>query len=155
MILLALGSNLGDREANLAAARASLIAFDITVTEVSGIHETPALMPGGAPESWNMPYLNQVIAVETHLAPAELLVCLKHIESELGRRPGERWAPREIDIDILAYGDALVLTDALTIPHPHLDARDFVLRPLAEIAPNWRHPVLGKTVREMLAELAA
>lgn len=155
MILIGLGSNLGDREENLAAARAALVAYDVTVTRVSSIHETPAMMPPGAPEEWNIPYLNQVIAVETHLTPEDLLTCLKHIEAELGRAPSARWAPREIDLDLLSYNNVLMVTDRLTLPHPGLDVRRFVLSPLKEIAPAWKHPVFGKTALELLVELPA
>lgn len=155
MILIALGSNLGDRAEQLAAARAALVAYDVTVTAASVIVETPALMPEHAPEDWNIPYLNQVITVETHLKPEELLVCLKHIETELGRTPRAHWAPREIDLDILAYHDEVVVTDHLVIPHPQLDQRRFVLEPLSDIAPTWKHPVFEKTARELLRELPA
>lgn len=155
MILLALGSNLGNREQNLAAVYTALAMQDVEVVKASRIFETPALMPEGAPEDWNIPYLNQVIAVRTHFPPRELLVLIKHIEADLGRKPAARWAPREIDIDILAYDNAMVVEDDLVIPHPALDERRFVLEPLAEIAPDWVHPVLEKTAREMLAELAA
>lgn len=155
MILLALGSNLGRREDFLAQARLALAAFDIAIIAESAIHETPALLPEGAPPEWNIPYLNQVIAVTTHLAPAELLYCLQHIEQELGRAPRARWAPREIDLDLLAYDDVLMVSDALTLPHPQMDVRAFVLKPIAEIAPDWRHPVFEKTAREMLMEMMA
>ena len=153
MILLALGSNLGEREAYLAQARTVLEMFDVEVRRASSIIETPALMPEGAPADWNIPYLNQVLAVKTHLAPMDLLSCIKHIESDLGRKPHSRWAPREIDIDILAYDDVLMVDDVLTLPHPQMDTRRFVLEPLREIAPEWTHPVLGKTAKELLAEL--
>ena len=153
MIYLALGSNLGNREEYLAQARAVLVAFDIELVKASSIHETPALMPPGAPPEWDVPYLNQVIAVRTHLGPLDLLAVLKHIEAELGRKPEARWAPREIDIDIVAYDDVVLVEDMLTLPHPQMDTRRFVLAPLAEIAPEWVHPVLGKHVRELLAEL--
>ena len=155
MILLALGSNLGDREGFLAQARGALIAFDIELRRESSIVETPALLPEGAPEDWNIPYLNQVVAVQTHHTPEDLLACLKDIEAELGRKPSARWAPREIDLDILAYNDEILITDHLVIPHPQLDARDFVLKPLAEIAPDWKHPIFEKTAKELLAELRA
>ena len=154
MIYLALGSNLGNREEYLAQARAVLVAFDIELVKVSSIRETPALMPLGAPPAWNIPFLNQVIAVKTHLAPLDLLAVMKHIESELGRKPEARWAPREIDIDIIAYDDVVMVEEMLTLPHPQMDARRFVLEPLAEIAPEWVHPVLGKNVRELLRELS-
>lgn len=153
MIFLALGSNLGNRAECLAQAQAVLIAFDVNVIQASSIFETPALMPEGAPEDWNIPYLNQVLQVETHLSPIDLLSCIKHIEAELGRKPQARWAPREIDIDILAYEGRVMVSDLLTLPHPQLDQRRFVLEPLSEIAPGWRHPVLGQTVKEMLEAL--
>lgn len=102
-----------------------------------------------------MPYLNQVLVVETHLAPRELLTAIKLIEAELGRTPEARWAPREIDIDLLAYDDVVMVDESLTLPHPQMDARVFVLAPLCEIAPDWRHPVLGRSARELLAQLPA
>lgn len=155
MILLALGSNRGNREEYLAAARAALVAYDIEITASSSVHETPALLPEGAPAEWDVAYLNQVVAVTTHHSPADLLACLKHIEAELGRKPAARWAPREIDLDILAYHDEIVVTDTLVIPHQHMDSREFVLRPMKEIAPDWRHPILGQTAGEMLQGLRA
>jgi 2-amino-4-hydroxy-6-hydroxymethyldihydropteridine diphosphokinase len=154
MIFLALGSNLGNREEYLAQARSVLEAFDVAVVDVSSVYETMALMPEGAPAEWNMPYLNQVISVRTHLSPVDLLSCIKHIEIELGRNPKARWAPREIDIDIIAYDDVVMVEEDLVLPHPQMDTRRFVLEPLAEIAPDWVHPVYEKTVRSMLAELA-
>lgn len=155
MILLALGSNLGNREEMLAAACTALALHDVEVVQQSRMVETPALMPEGAPAEWNIPFLNQVLVVKTHLAPRELLAVVKHIEADLGRKPAARWAPREIDIDILAYDEVLMVEDALTIPHPALDERRFVLEPLTQIAPQWRHPVLGKTAAEMLEDLTA
>ncbi len=153
MIYLALGSNLGSREEYLAQARAVLVAFDIELVAASSIHETAALLPAGAPAEWNIAFLNQVIAVRTHLTPLDLLAALKHIEGELGRKPEARWAPREIDIDIIAYDDVVMVQDRLTLPHPQMDTRRFVLAPLAEIAPEWVHPVLDKSVKELLTEL--
>ncbi len=153
MILLGLGGNLGNREEYLAQARTVLGMFDVTIVRESRLIETRALVPEGAPAEWNIPFLNQVIAVETHLPPGELLSVIKHIETDLGRKPAARWAPREIDIDILAYDDVVMVVEALTIPHPSLDERQFVLEPLVEIAPDWMHPVLGKTAKEMLEAL--
>ncbi len=155
MILLGLGSNLGKREEYLAQARMVLTGFDVAVVAASSIHETPALMPEGAPAEWNIPFLNQVLLVTTHLPPRDLLTCIKHIEAELGRMPKARWAPREIDIDILAYDAVVMVEDDLVLPHPYMDVRRFVLAPLCEIAADWVHPVLEKTARTLLAELPA
>lgn len=155
MKLLALGSNLGNREEYLAQARAVLAMVDVEILRASSVVETSALVPEGAPTDWNRPFLNQVLIVETHLTPRELLACIKHIEADLGRKPEARWAPREIDIDILAYDDVLMVEDVLTLPHPQMDTRRFVLEPLVEIAPHWRHPVYGKTAKKLLAELPA
>lgn len=155
MKLLALGSNVGNREEYLAQAHTVLPMFDIEIARASSIIETPALVPEAAPVDWNVPFLNQVLRVETHLGPHELLACVKHIEADLGRKPAARWAPREIDIDLLAYDDMVMVDELLTLPHPQMDTRRFVLEPLCEIAPEWLHPVLGKTTREMLGELKA
>jgi 2-amino-4-hydroxy-6-hydroxymethyldihydropteridine diphosphokinase len=153
MILIALGSNLGDRADYLAQARVALEGHDIEISSASSIIETPALVPEGAPGEWNVPYLNQVVRVRTALNPMALLMCLKLIEHDLGRQERATWAPREIDLDLLAYGDEIILTERLVLPHPQMDNRAFVLKPLAEIAPHWRHPVLEKTAAELLAEL--
>lgn len=150
MILLGLGSNIGDREGYLARARAALEAVGARVVKASSLIETPALLPPDAPSDWDIPYLNQVIEVRTNHTPEGLLACAKSIEVALGRTDRGRWGPREIDIDLLAYHDERRATSMLTLPHPGMAARAFVLQPLAEIAPQWRHPINGLTAREML-----
>lgn len=153
MILIALGSNVGDRPATMAQALAAMQEKGVAVTAQSALHETPALLPESAPAEWDMPYLNQVVAVETTMDAPALLTVLQTIEKHLGRQDRGRWGPREIDLDMLAYEQTLLHTPLLTLPHPQLHARRFVLEPLVEIAPEWVHPVLRKTARQLLNEL--
>ena len=127
-IYLGLGSNLGDRLANLTAALRGLEDRDVRTVRSSRVYETDPV--GGPPQP---EYLNAVIEVETTLEPRELLnVCLE-VETELGRERGERWGPRTIDIDLLAYGDRQIDEPNLTVPHPRMHERAFVLVPLLEL----------------------
>ncbi len=147
-ILLALGGNLGRRCENLARARA-LLAQSLTIHAVSPLYET---------EPWGVidqpDFLNQALLAETDLTPAALLTLVKRIEMEMGRDFSTiRYGPRPIDIDILGYDDLILRSPGLTIPHPRLPERAFVLAPLNDIAPDWVHPVLGLTVEEMLAQV--
>ena len=144
-VVLALGSNLGDRISNLRAALAELEDAGIAVLERSGIWETPPV-PADQPR-----YLNGVVVAETSLTPRALLAELKRIERYLGRRPERRWGPRPIDIDILFYGDERVETPELQVPHPRIRERSFVLAPLSDV---WQRelPVLGVSPLEALAE---
>jgi 2-amino-4-hydroxy-6-hydroxymethyldihydropteridine diphosphokinase len=108
----------------------------------------PALLPAGAPASWDMNFLNMAVAGETTLSPQELLVAIKDIEKNLGRKTGEVWAPRELDIDILAYDDVVLEAPGLSIPHRALLDRDFALLPLVELAPDWHYPCTNKYGQE-------
>jgi 2-amino-4-hydroxy-6-hydroxymethyldihydropteridine diphosphokinase len=148
-VYLSLGSNLGDRERNLRDALDLLAEFGLRVLRVSSFYETE---PQGVPDQrW---FLNAVAEAETDLFPKQLLARLQRIEQQLGRRRLKPKGPRTIDIDILLYGGAAIDADELQVPHPRLAERRFVLEPLAELAPELRHPVTRRTVREMLKAVA-
>ena len=152
LALLGLGSNLGDRGANVRRALELLAERGAaSVVAVSTLCETA---PEGGPPQGD--FLNAAALVETELRPRELLAALKAVERALGRRPGgPRWGPREVDLDLLLY-DALVVDEPdLQVPHPRMHERRFVLEPAAEVAPSMRHPTLGRTVQELLAGLDA
>jgi len=144
-VYLSLGSNLGDREQHLRAALARLGQIG-TLIAISDVYETEPI--DAPPQPW---FLNCAVALETELMPKQLLAAVLALERELGRRRQKTNAktPRTIDIDILLFGASIVNTPALTIPHPGLHMRRFVLEPLAAIAPEVRHPVLKRTIREL------
>jgi 2-amino-4-hydroxy-6-hydroxymethyldihydropteridine diphosphokinase len=144
-VYLSLGSNLGDRARTLRAALALLEAPDLHIHQVSSIYETEPLEFRRQP--W---FLNLVVEAETGLLPKQLLTRVQRIEFELGRRRLRRSGPRAIDIDILFYGGTVMNTPDLKVPHPRLGQRRFVLEPLAELAPELRHPATGLTAAEML-----
>lgn len=146
-VYLALGSNLGDRARNLKAALAGLADF-VDVTRVSPTYETEPKYLEDQPRFFNL-----VVAGRTELVALDLLASIKALETLLGRTPSERFGPRLIDLDIIFYGKEQIDLPDLTIPHPGLAERAFVLRPLADIAPTMRHPASGKTVKAMLDEL--
>ncbi len=147
-ICLSLGSNLGDRAANLRAAVRALSPW-VQVTDVSPLYETA---PWGYSDQ--PPYLNLALLGLTHLPPMRLLHTLKRIEMRLGRETTFRYGPRVIDLDIVFYADLCLDTPRLTIPHPRMHQRAFVLAPLCDIAPGWVHPRLGRTVRSLRAEVS-
>lgn len=141
-VYLSLGSNMGDRQGNLAKAL-DFLSQRLRIEKVSSVYDTE---PVGNPNQSR--FLNMVCQTYTTLGPKELLNTVKGIESKMGRFSAERNAPRPIDIDILFYGDQIIETPELVIPHPRLIERAFVLIPLAEIAPDLKHPVFGKTIME-------
>ncbi len=151
-VYLGLGANLGKRREMIDAALAQLAAHPaIRVRTVSSLIETePVGGPPGQPD-----YLNGAAEIETDLEPAALLAELKRIEHDLGRRQGPRWGPRRIDLDILLYNRLVLDTPDLSIPHPRLRERRFVLEPLSGIAPDAIDPITGLTVRELAARLDA
>ncbi len=139
-VFLGLGSNLGAREANLRAAVGALAPL-VEVTRISSLYDTAPQLFEDQPR-----FLNVVAQGMTDLDPFALLATLKHTETTLGRTPSTRYGPRAIDLDLLLYDTLVLNTPSLTIPHPRMTERAFVLAPLAEIAPHLVHPVLGSAI---------
>jgi 2-amino-4-hydroxy-6-hydroxymethyldihydropteridine diphosphokinase len=150
-VYLSLGSNLGDREVNLRAAIADLADFG-KIVQVSSFYETEPVDAPGQP--W---FLNCVVKFETEKMPRQLISAVLNLEQSMGRQRklGKEKAPRAIDIDILFFGSSIIDIPSLTVPHPRLHERRFVLEPLTEIAPDVRHPVFKRTARELRDALPA
>jgi len=145
---IGVGSNLGNREQNCLRAVSRLSGKGVIVRKHSSLYETE---PWGVKDQPG--FLNMTLEIETKEEPEVLLRILKNIEFELGRQETCKWGPRVIDLDILLYDDRIVRTSDLQIPHPHMHKRDFVLRPLSEIAPLKIHPVFRKSITRLLEEL--
>lgn len=142
-VYLSLGSNIGDRQSYLRDAIARLESIG-KVVAVSSMYETEPVEFTAQP--W---FMNCVVALTTEMTPAQLMAAILRIEQQMGRRRAQEKGPRTIDIDILLFGDTVVDSPELTIPHPALHQRRFVLEPLAEIAPETQHPLLHHTIREL------
>lgn len=148
-VYVGLGSNLGNRKKYLVSAIDRIDSCrEICVVNKSSFYETKPV--GGPPQP---DYVNCVIELDTETEPQSLLEEFKGIELELGRKPGTRWGPRVIDIDILLYGNKVINDSNLKIPHESMHKRIFVLEPLCEISPDFKHPVLRKTIFELLKDL--
>ncbi|MBQ7262650.1 MAG: 2-amino-4-hydroxy-6-hydroxymethyldihydropteridine diphosphokinase [Synergistaceae bacterium] len=142
---LGLGANLGDRLGSLReAVRRVEAALRRKALARSDVFET---MPWGVEDQPR--FLNACVTVETDMPPLELLAIVKGIEREMGRVPGRRWGERIIDVDILLMGDRTIDEPGLRVPHAHLHEREFVLVPLSQILPTWRHPLIGRDVQDM------
>jgi len=145
---IGIGSNLGNRQKNCLRAIELLQKKDIIVTKRSSLYETE---PWGVKDQPR--FINMAVEIDTSLEPKELLKILKNIEKELGREKSSKWGPRIIDLDILLFDDIILNKDNLKIPHPLMHERDFVLRPLCEIAPDIYHPLLKMSMHELMQKI--
>lgn len=145
-VYLSLGSNIGDREANLRQGIALLSATRLTIKRISSVYETDPVDVKNQPR-----FLNLVLEVQTEMFPMQLLTQTQRIEKELGRQRKIDKGPRTLDIDILLYASSIIDSPKLVIPHLHMHERRFVLEPMVELAPALRHPVLKRTMTELRA----
>ncbi len=148
IVYIGIGSNLGNRHENCLCAIELLKESGLIVSKQSSMYETEPWGVTGQPA-----FVNMAIEIETDLDPQRLLVLLRRIEKEMGRQETARWGPRIIDLDILLYDEIVLHNDALTIPHPLMHEREFVLGPLSQIAKDLLHPVLKKRISDLLREV--
>ena len=151
VVYIGVGSNIGDRYGQIDTAQFFLEKKGITIKRVSPPYETEAVCKPGERQP---KFINGVFEVETDLSPEALLDLLEGIERNVGRFHKGDWTPRTIDLDILFYGDQIIDSPRLKIPHPEIANRWFVLKPLSDLAPDFPHPLLKKTIRELLDKLS-
>lgn len=147
-VIMALGSNMGDRSANLSGGIEAL-RKGVDILNISPFYLSEALLKQGSPKEWNLQFHNCVVTGYTSLTPQDLLILCEEIESEFGHKEKGSWAPRYLDIDIIAYNEEKIEEDRLTLPHKHMHLRSFVVVPLSDIMPEWNHPVLNIKVSEL------
>lgn len=154
-LVVAIGANLGHRQAAIASALERCAEALGPILARSTFRETPPLTDPASGSVQQSPYLNGAVLIRTEHSPEECLRLLLSIERSLGRerQAGKRWQPRTIDLDMICAGDLVISSPSLKLPHPELHNRDFVLGPLRELLPEWRHPVLHRTVEELWLEL--
>ena len=155
--IIALGSNLGDRRQTIETAVQRLASAAGKLVAVSDLIETAAWIHPDDDSTWHPPFLNGVAIYDSELSPHRLLAVLLDVERSLGRKRGKEtkaWQPRTIDLDLIAVGALVADTPDLTLPHPRMHERDFVLRPLVQIWPDWCHPILNKSAAKLLNELS-
>ena len=154
-VVIAVGANLGPREETINLAAREIKTTIGELLSLSQLLESKAVVPASCSAPSQPNYLNGVILVETSLTAEAVLIELLAIEKRLGRTRlnDEKNLPRTIDLDLIAYGDKIISSPSLQIPHPRMHERYFVLKPMSEVVPDWRHPQFGLTVKEMLAKL--
>jgi 2-amino-4-hydroxy-6-hydroxymethyldihydropteridine diphosphokinase len=150
LVYIGVGSNIGDRYGQIDTAQFFLEKKGIAIKRVSPLYETEAVCKPGERQP---KFINGVFEIETDLAPEPLLDLLEQVEKNMGRFRKGDWTPRTIDLDLLFYGDQVVDSPRLKIPHPEIARRWFVLKPLSDLAPDFLHPILKKTVKELLENL--
>lgn len=143
------GANMGNPHKNFGTVIAKLSSMK----EIRNLRESERIITSPRGKTDQDEFLNSVITFETFLEPQNLLSILQSLETELGRVRSEKWGPRTMDIDILYYGDRIIMDERLTVPHPYISEREFVLKPLESLAPHFIHPVKQKSMRELLKEL--
>ena len=154
-VFLGFGSNVGERDKQIARAAYRLgQAEGLQLLALSPLYESPAMLPEGAPELWDKPFINAVAQYETNRSPEAVLQLAQAEERAAGRKDRGKWGPRELDVDVLAYDDAVLANDVLTLPHAGIASRDFVILPWRDIAPNWTHPNISQ-LAEKLTDITA